>query len=223
MPRGGIAIDITGQRFGRLVALERDANNGKLVRFRCQCDCGDLVTVRSDLLRRGETTSCGCFRREAIRTRMMGNIPASKTHGMQGSKTYAAWAAAIQRCENPKHAHYARYGGRGIRVCKRWRDSFSAFLEDMGEAPVGLTLDRADNNRGYEPGNCRWATHRVQQYNRSNNVRLAFAGRRMLLPEWADCLGIPIRTLQSRLKAGMPAHKVLSPVELKRGRPKTVA
>lgn len=155
-----------GRRFGRLVvaeAVEWDANG--LRRVRAICDCGEHVVVRYDNLRHGRTKSCGCYRAE-LEAMGIGETPLGHPgHRLSDTPTYAAWKGIKQRCLNPNSNVWKYYGGRGITVCARWRDSFEAFLADMGERPSPeLSIDRIDNDGNYEPGNCRWAT-RAQQNN----------------------------------------------------------
>ena len=152
-------IDLTGQRYGRLTVICFGST-----RWKCLCDCGETTWVRSNSLRSGNTKSCGCFYREIITagiTRTHGH-----TSGYAQSKSYSCWDSIKQRCYNPKHKYYKDYGGRGIIVCERWRNSFEKFLADMGIAPIGLSLERINNNGNYEPGNCRWATAKEQVDNR---------------------------------------------------------
>lgn len=113
------------------------------------------------------------------------------------------------RCYTPAHKSFAHYGGRGITVCERWRD-FANFLADMGECPPGLTLDRKDNDGHYDPGNCRWATQKEQQNNRSITRFLEFNGQRRSMKEWADTLGINYQTLFSRVQGGWPVERILT-------------
>ncbi|MFJ3274141.1 hypothetical protein [Streptomyces sp. NPDC086776] len=122
----------------------------------CRCDCRTEHSVR--FKEWGRAQSCGCLARELSAQRLW-------RHGRKGTSIYATWAQMIQRCTNPAHKQWADYGGRGITVCERWRD-FANFLTDMGERPAGLTLDRIDNNRGYEPDNCRWTDVSTQNFNR---------------------------------------------------------
>ena len=131
--------DITGEVFGRLTVIRLVSSGTSLpTMWECQCDCGNMVTVWLQSLRRGATVSCGCFSHDINPWRAM-------KHGMSDTPTYQTWIGMIQRCTDPTREAYARYGGRGIRVCERWRQ-FEHFLEDMGERPGGKTLDRVDND-----------------------------------------------------------------------------
>lgn len=152
-------IDLTGQRFGRWTVLSRaeDYRRG-IPQWSCRCDCGKAGVVRANILKAGESKSCGCLNREMKR---------NYSHGLSQTRTYEAWKHMIQRCTNPHAKHFSYYGGRGITVCERWLSSFENFLADMGERPPGLTLDRyPDNDGNYEPDNCRWATWTQQAANR---------------------------------------------------------
>ena len=150
--------DISGQRFGRLVALRFSHRTGSLAQWLCQCDCGVQKTAYLGHLRSGHTISCGCLHRERLAHRV-------KTHGGSGTRTYRIWKGIRTRCLNPHCKDWKDYGGRGIQICARW-DDFAVFFADMGECPPEMTIDRIENGKGYEPGNCKWATMKEQSNNR---------------------------------------------------------
>jgi len=127
---------------------------------------------------------------------------------MSADKVRNSWRGMRERCENPNHQAYLHYGGRGIRVCERWR-SFGNFLSDMGRKPVSMTLDRIDNMCHYEPGNCQWASRRTQSNNTRRNVFMEVDGERKTLAQWARTKGIPYSKLQTRLKLGWPIERSL--------------
>jgi len=190
--------DLTGQRFGRLVALypTGERRNSYIV-WHCRCDCGNEVDVITSSLTTGHTNSCGCYSRECT-------IKRSTTHGMAQQRerhlVYYIWGTMIQRCENPKNKNYENYGGRGIMVCDEWHDA--AVFIDWALASgweKGLTLDRIDNNGNYEPSNCHWVTQKEQARNKRNNHLITFNGKTQSLAAWADETGIPYGTLESRI------------------------
>jgi hypothetical protein len=158
------ALNVVGERFGRLLVTGDAPNAGRRRVCACLCECGGAVNVKLEYLRDGSTRSCGCLKTEDLRER-------HKTHGHAGdgrmSPTYKSYRKMVERCTLKTADNYAYYGGRGIKVCERWLDSFENFLADMGERPDGKTLDRYPNGDGnYEPGNCRWATKSEQAFNR---------------------------------------------------------
>lgn len=130
-------------------------------------------------------------------------------HGKSRSPEYFSWRSMQQRCNNQRASGFQRYGGRGIKVCERWSE-FENFLADMGDRPAGTSLDRIDGTKGYEPENCRWATMRVQSENRRTAVLIEFDGKRQSVPDWAREKGIPITTLDYRLKHGWAVERALS-------------
>lgn len=191
------AHDITGKRYGMLVAIsraenERTVGGDPIVMWLCACDCGSSSTVRARNLTSGNTTSCGCRKRTFIR--------ANKTHGMSRSRTYAIWNTMVQRCTNPGSTSYESYGGRGITVCEDWK-RFDSFYADMGEAPDGLSIDRVDNSKGYSPENCRWATGIEQGGNKRNNKIVFHNGQSKTLTEWAREYGLSPALVRNRFNA----------------------
>jgi hypothetical protein len=160
--------DIAGVRFGRLVAMgpmSRISSRERL--WVCRCDCGADAEVRAGALVAGRQVSCGCLQSERTAAR---NVAAAR-HGHASkdgaSPEYKAWGGIKRRCYNPSDREFHNYGGRGITVCDRWRDSFDAFLADVGTRPSPRhSIDRIDNDRGYEPGNVRWATRETQERNK---------------------------------------------------------
>jgi hypothetical protein len=129
---------------------------------------------------------------------------------------YKTWHAAKQRCTDPEHHAYNRYGGRGIFMCERWMLDWRNFVADMGRRPDGTSLERVDNNGPYSPENCVWATPKEQQNNTSHCVKLAFAGEELTISQWAERLGVDNTTISSRLKRGWPLERVLSNGKLRR-------
>jgi hypothetical protein len=205
--RGNRFKDITGQRFGRLVAIEPSSSDGRGWRWRFACDCGGEKICRASNVSSGHITSCGCLRKEAGSTRGNGNV----THGMTRSSEYGIWASMKTRCYNPKAINFADYGGRGITVCDRWRDSFEAFHKDMGPRPSARhTMERIDNDLGYEPKNCRWASYREQGQNRRSSRLLTYNGETLTASEWSRKTGIGTSTIDMRLSKGWPVERVLT-------------
>lgn len=160
----GKAKNRTGQRYGRLIAVDVAPHSGRGVHWSCVCDCGAAIVVRSDSLGSGNTRSCGCLHRDEFAATI-------RTHGATGTRTHRIWKSIKTRCLNPKHHTYATYGGRGITLCERWH-SFENFLADMGECPDGHSIDRVDSDGNYSPENCRWVTRKVQNRNRPGFVKL---------------------------------------------------
>jgi hypothetical protein len=160
------AFGLEGKRFCRLLAGQR-VKRGSTWKYVCQCDCGATKEIAGSSLSYGLTRSCGCLARE-----MRGERSPRFKHGRTGTREYMTWQNMLKRCYVTDHKDFENYGGRGIAVCQRWRDSFADFLEDVGPRPEGKTLDRRNNDGNYEPSNCRWATP-AEQANNQRPKRLA--------------------------------------------------
>lgn len=195
--------DLTGKKFGRWSVLSVasmagiDSATGKHVttKWWCVCDCGTRRAVETASLSLGKSVSCGCHKREMTIARNK----SWATHGLSKTSEYGIWKKMVLRCHNETDAAYYRYGARGISVCDRWRDSFENFLHDMGRRPDGMSLDRIDNDLGYTPDNCRWATLVEQANNRSSNVKFTYRGATVGLRELSEMSGISARVLRNRI------------------------
>jgi hypothetical protein len=210
----GKFIDLTGRTFGRLTVLRRILPNSRgKVKWVCRCVCGKSVVVAGTALKSGNTTSCGCYNREQCRLRGM-------LHGQCGSKIYSTYHGIIARCYNKEAGSYPDYGGRGIKVCDRWREGFENFYSDMGDPPTpDHSIDRIDCNGDYEPGNCRWADWETQCNNKNNTRFLEFAGESKSITQWSHSLGMAKLTLYDRVtKLGWSAEKALTTPVRKRNK-----
>lgn len=206
-----------GERFGRLRVLIPEGKKinakGKLIKGKhvlCICDCGKLNAVNCFSLRNSLSRSCGCLTVEAVRKRNM-------KHGKSKTKTYQIWRAMKNRCFAKDDAFYENYGGRGITMCDKWRYSFITFLNDMGECPKGFSIERIDNEKGYCPENCKWATPVEQANNRRNNSLISFKGRTLTIAQWERELGFKAGQLGQRLYKGWSVERALTtPIKLRR-------
>ena len=187
---------VAGQKSHRLTLIKELApvvRNRSRRRVLCVCDCGNEHDIYLDNFVRGNIRSCGCLLTE-IRPGIR------KIHGFAGTRIFKIWVGMKRRCNSPQCPDYPRYGARGIRVCRSWDKSFLSFLRDMGEAPKGKTLDRKNNDRGYSPSNCRWATPKEQARNRRSSRRIRFKGKNLTVSEWSELTGMSVGLLASRLK-----------------------
>lgn len=193
-------LNLTGKRFGKLVALKLDDNpNNKRTKWICICDCGNSSVVLTHQLLSGKTQSCGCKRFESH----------NKKHGMKHTRIYEIWCGIKKRCYNKNDKNYPKYGGRGISVCNEWKSDFLAFYYwSMSHGyKENLTIDRIDNNGNYEPNNCRWITHAEQQTNRSNNIYIEHNGERKTISKWAKELNFNSKLAYERYKKLKDSNK----------------
>jgi len=161
-------------------------------RVKVRCFCGNIVNVQLNNIKlRGETKTCGCSKK--------GGNP---THGMSSTNIYNSWRSLRQRCSNKNNREYHNYGGRGIKVCDRWINSFENFYKDMGKRPKGKSIDRIDYNGNYEPENCRWATREEQDNNKRNNHFIEYRGEKKTLAQWSRKLKGGNKLVYDRIRAG---------------------
>lgn len=201
-------VDRAGDRYGMLTVIARAENYRGNAQWRCQCECGRVKTYIGQDLARGKVRSCGC------------NNPMYATeHGMASTPTYRAWISMRSRCFNPKVKSYKDYGGRGITVSDRWKDSFPNFLADMGPRPLRHTLERTDNEKGYSAENCKWATWKENLNNRRSSRFVEIDGRRLTVAQWCEELGVPRARVQERMKWGWPVERALTTPARNPGRP----
>jgi hypothetical protein len=200
--------DMAGQRFGKLEVVEfAGLDKWNYLVWKCRCDCGrDTLVVQAMLLRkRNGVRSCGCAKIDALKHRAK--------HGMSASPEFRIWAAMWTRCTNPRQSHWMKYGGRGITICERWK-SFANFYADMGPKPSPEhSIDRRDNNKGYEPSNCRWATQVEQMNNTSRSAKVEYLGRVETITKWAEILGINYSSLRARYQRGDQPPRLFRPME----------
>ena len=198
--------DLTNRRFGMLTVVSRAENRGHSIMWNCQCDCGSTSVASSSNLRNGTTRSCGCQRIK---------------HGKKGTRLYNIWGGMKARCYRKSHIWYKRYGGRGITICDEWVHDFQAFY-DWAMANGyrdGLTIDRIDNDRGYSPDNCRWATEKQQKNNRTSfNVVVEIHGKAQTLAQWAEETGILYTTLYRRYTAGLRGENLIAKTQKHKAR-----
>lgn len=215
------AIDLTGQRFGRWTVLSFDGvRERRRTYWKCLCDCGSTASILGDNLRGGKSISCGCFRIDHI-----SEIKFKHGHAIKGdvTKEYKAWSKLKARCLDENGKDYPRYGGRGITVCERWRESFENFYADIGPKPSNKrSIDRIDNDGHYSCGKCdectisgwpanvRWATDTEQARNKSNTRFIDFDGQSICLSEWSEKTGMRSSVILHRLKRGWSVEASLS-------------
>lgn len=211
-----------GTRFGMLkiiteVPTKFMRTGGRKRYFLVQCDCGEEKEVDLGNLTSGSTKSCGCLRKKVL-------AEIHKTHGMskdpQYKAEYCTWQAMKDRCLRSGNKRYARYGGRGITICPEWLD-FSTFLHDMGKRPVGHSIGRIDNDKGYSKENCRWEPPKQQARNTSRNNFITYKGTTQCISDWEKGMGLSVGTLHYRLARGWTVEEALTTPKNKRLKPRS--
>lgn len=214
-------VDISGKRFGRLVAIEyagvirTETNRWSM--WRCKCDCGNETVVRYIHLTTGNTRSCGCLEQEN-KERMVSiahanNLKSASVEfgNVESHPLRKIWKSMLMRCNNPNVKNYNNYGGRGVKVCERWSGNlgFENFVNDMGERPDGTTLDRIDVNGNYEPSNCRWATTEQQMNNRTDNSRITLNGESITCSQLCSKYGFYRTYVTHLIHDGIDVNEVI--------------
>lgn len=194
-----IVIEI-GQIFGRWTVkntdLSRINSKNELIHYLLvECECGVIKEVIAHSLRRGASKSCGCLQKDWAKSNKSG-----VTHGRTRTSIYNIWRTMVKRCNDPSSTNYPNYGGRGIKVCDRWLNSFENFLADMGERPQNLSLDRINNDGNYELSNCRWTNNIIQSRNTRSNKHVMLYGKKMCITEASQMLNISYATIQQYSK-----------------------
>lgn len=213
-------INLVGQKFGKLKAIEKIPTGTGRYNYICLCECGNKSTYPPYNLKNGNSKQCKDCRGKLVGER-------SKTHGLSGTAEYKAWKKIKERCYNKKCKEYKYYGGRGIKMCNRWRCSFQNFFSDMGNRPINMkgrkrneySIERRNTNKNYTPDNCYWATQSQQSRNRRDSILLTFNGRTMSLHNWADEFGIDPNVVKARYYRGKSVEACLTIGKLRRFTP----
>ena len=212
------SVDLVGQKFGMYTVLSKAEyyHDGQL-QWICQCDCGTIKKLRQSDLVTGyyPYPNCGCYAGKQKLIKEQNSSPIKELTDKE--LLYGVWQGMKQRCHNPNSAGYENYGGRGIYVCDRWRDSFQNFYDDMYEGyEQGLQIDRIDNDGPYSPENCRWATPAENNRNKRNNRFITTAFGRKTIAEQSEISGVHPRTISRRIKDGIPEEQAILPIHLSR-------
>ena len=190
-------IDRTGERYGQVIAIEYMGKRNNKTYWKCKCDCGKVFVTSGQCLSNGHTKSCGCFKSKWI-------SESHSIHGETEGRLHKIWSNMKSRCYNPKRPDYSYYGGKGIKVCKEWLDSYIVFREWAlnNGYKEDLTIDRIDSDKDYSPDNCRWANRLEQCLNQKRTRRFTYKGETKTASEWSVIYGVPSRALRGRMDKG---------------------
>lgn len=194
---------VIGFKFGLLTVIEEAKKRGNIRAVVCQCDCGNSKTVLLGNLRSKKTLSCGCLHKLSVKN-------SNSSHRLTGTREYITWSNMKARCINPSRKDWGNYGGRGISVCKEWADSFEVFLSDMGDKPLGFSLDRINVDGDYTPSNCQWASATQQANNTRANRLISIDGMTQTLAQACLSRSLNYKTVHKRLRDGWTIEKALS-------------
>lgn len=196
-------IDMAGTTINGVLVIAKVESMQERATWLCRCACGANFNAVGTALRLGKAKGCSSCGKQKARE-------ARTTHGLTGTREYNSYNAMKSRCLNPLDKRYSRYGGRGISICSRWLESFSNFIEDMGMQPSNEhSIERVDRDKGYEPGNCVWATRTEQANNRSNNTFIEIDGRTQTITGWSRDTGISRTVILQRMKRGISGKTLI--------------
>lgn len=194
-------VNFVGQKFGKLTVKEKHGSRNNRTLWLCQCECGNNTIVNRRYLINGDTKSCGCLKKK----------PQVNTHRMSKTPEYVTWCSIKNRCYNKNQKKYKDYGGRGIKVCDRWKNSFINFYSDMGKRPSKAhSIDRINNNDDYSPDNCKWSTPIEQANNTRSNRTIEINGEVKTLAQWCRFYNINHAVVKVRIFRGWPVIKALT-------------
>lgn len=211
-PRKDMSV-LIGRTFNRLTITNVSPPTKKGKRFaHCNCVCGNNKLIELWSVTAGVVKSCGCYQREMGAIQGIKNIKHGYCRRLEPRKAeHAIWNMIVQRCTNKKNKQWRDYGGRGIKVCRRWRYSFALFIKDVGPRPTNRhSIERIDNNSHYMPSNCRWALPKEQARNKRNNLIIEYMGRKQTASAWAEEYGLPSYIVSSRWRLGWSVKRILN-------------
>lgn len=195
-----VVVDMVGLKFGRLKVIAfSHTNKWREKVWKCKCDCGSYTEVSTAKLKSGNTTSCGCYRKECVERGLTRKYDISAYNKKKATRLYKCWQDMKARCSNPKNKRYKNYGGKGVVVCNEWANSYETFQKWAlnNDYSDELTLDRINVNGNYEPSNCRWATTEIQANNKTNCRYIEFQGKKQSLAQWCRELNLNYGTISS--------------------------